>query len=135
MEHNDNLVAVITAESAAISAGAADILLERVRQITEKGYDDQHDDQHNSGELAMAAACYAAYPFHIYEVSKTVSVVNIENGFRFTDPWPFHFDFDKRPAADQRRLLVMAGAFIAAEIDRLDRIEARADEVPEGAAA
>lgn len=36
-----------------------DILAERQRQISEKGYDSAHDDKHAPGELATAAAAYA----------------------------------------------------------------------------
>jgi len=114
---------------------------ERVRQVAVEGYDSAHDDAHSQGELAMAACCYAG-PHKIYEMIKT------PRGVAFVDPWPFspveaergYFDWDKRkqfakgniPLAhedmsmEQRiELLIKAGALIAAEIDRLKRLEDR----------
>lgn len=36
------------------------IAAERTRQIEREGYTPEHDDTHDGGELALAAACYAA---------------------------------------------------------------------------
>lgn len=111
--------------------GVEMIMSERGRQIEIKGYDEDHDDQHDSGELAMAAACYAA-PDRIYVLSRSD-----EEGVSFDDPWPWDEDDDMRrtdtgkilpntgtPATsteDRIDQLAKAGALIAAEIDRLRR--------------
>src|SRR6476620_5471435 len=42
--------------------GLERIAAERKRQIEFKGYDAKHDDEHATGELAMAAMCYAMLP-------------------------------------------------------------------------
>jgi len=42
-----------------IVAAWYDVQAERQRQVSEEGWTHQHDDGHNAGELAAAAACYA----------------------------------------------------------------------------
>ena len=104
---------------------------ERERQIKVKGWTTTHDDDHTEGELASAAVCYAS-PLLIYQCEKLV------NGVGFVDPWPRYWDdeWDKRgrnqndelvpnnQASPEKRIrdLVKAGALIAAEIDRLQRV-------------
>lgn len=111
---------------------------ERRRQIEKEGFDANHDAQHYSGELAMAAICFAA-PKKIY-----FNAWAPHGGFLFEDPFPEQWDltWDKRleysldmPDTDVNEipdpanytpeqridLLVKAGALIAAEIDRLQR--------------
>ncbi|MEG2267851.1 MAG: DUF550 domain-containing protein, partial [Acinetobacter sp.] len=39
-------------------SAANDIIAERQRQISEEGWTPEHDDEHDKGELAMAAVCY-----------------------------------------------------------------------------
>lgn len=106
--------------------GVERIAEERARQVAQEGYSAQHDDDHGDGAIAAAAACYAA-PFRIYALDEHAA------GLHFGDPWPWSSDYDKRPyrgnvpdpesaTPEQRlRLLVKAGALIAAEIDRLLR--------------
>lgn len=117
------------------STGADLIAAERERQVAEENWTPEHDDGHTKGELAMAAACYAA-PTRIY-IER-----GLLNGHGFADPWPFPpiaslsgryaGDWDKRKSGnvvkdmptegeDRIRFLVKAGALIAAEIDRLQR--------------
>lgn len=80
---------------------------ERLRQRREEGWTDKHDDGHDAGELADAAACYAlGKP---WEIIKQL--------------WPWSADWWK--PTDKRRNLIKAGALIVAEIERLDRIEDR----------
>ena len=106
---------------------------ERLRQISEEGWTPEHDDEHGDGSLAMAAACYAA-PKQLYEsVEKARCVI-------YQDPWPKSWldRYDKRYTyesgntlpppntySESKRidLLVKAGALIAAEIDRRQRLE------------
>jgi hypothetical protein len=108
------------------------IAAERKRQIEVEGWTPEHDDEHECGELALAAALYATpIPLHEVEVKR--------GGVVWIDPWPWQDSvegprgeaftinaWDKRPkkmpTPDQRlRMLVKAGALIAAEIDRLQR--------------
>jgi hypothetical protein len=105
--------------------GAMLVVLERQRQIAEEGYTAEHDAGVTcmNGQLAMAAACYAA-PQPLFKEFRH------ETGTQFTDPWPWALKTDKRPREDglalktptrdeRIRLLVKAGALICAEIDRL----------------
>jgi hypothetical protein len=110
--------------------GATLIAEERQRQIEVEGWTPEHDAQHNKGELALVAALYAT-PITLYELKKT------SDGVLYKDPWPW-FDtieqpryndgstyqvkaWDKRKIHNKLRKLVIAGALIAAEIDRLQR--------------
>jgi len=119
--------------------GAELITQERERQMSEEGWDAEHDDVHTNGELALVAALYAT-PIPLF------SKVNLgKDQLSFIDPWPW-FDtvevtrygdglttqvpaWDKRKKHSKLRKLVIAGALIAAEIDRLQRAEARGNEV------
>jgi hypothetical protein len=88
--------------------GAQRIADERQRQIRAEGYTPEHDDEHECGELAEAAGCYA---------------------LRVDHHWPMEWEcvhLRAQPTPAQRiRELEKAGALIAAEIDRLLRAEAR----------
>lgn len=86
------------------------IARERWRQVEEKGYTAEHDDGHVRDELADAAAFYAISDKHRY---------------RLLGSWPFEPGGLMRKRQYSRiRQLAIAGAFIAAEIDRLKRLEA-----------
>lgn len=114
------------------SIGVERILAERKRQVEGESWSEGHDDTHTSGELAWAAACYAAPD------SVLVSRSSSSRGFYFVDPWPWDQTWDKRTPRDPKRRealqlpprteralrireLEKAGALIAAEIDRLVR--------------
>ncbi len=106
-------------------SGIDRIAAERLRQLERECYSAAHDDERNdAGELAIAAACYAAYSagLPLYKERRCSGIVE------FRDPWPWQDEYDKRgPDADRIGLLVKAGALIAAEIDRLER---RTKKVP-----
>lgn len=87
--------------------GAEAIAAERQRQIEQEGWTPEHDDLHRRGEIAQAAACYAA--------SAGRKELNPPEAWPFDDAW-------WKPK-DRRSDLIRAGALIAAEIDRLDRAE------------
>jgi len=89
---------------------------ERQRQVSYEGWSPEHDDLHDKGELAMAAACYAA-PEQVY----TVKVRNDFYGFH--DAWPWDKGWDKRDKHDRQKQLVIAGALVIAELERLSRIK------------
>ena len=92
---------------------ALEILTERFRQISDEGWSlDRDDDEHDAGELADAAACYA--------LGKPWEIVK--------QLWPWSQMWWK--PTDKRRNLVKAGALIVAEIERLDRVEKGQD--PDG---
>ena len=76
---------------------------ERKRQI-EKGFDVAHDDTHINGELAAAAAAYAQ--------------VGCYDLYPFDNPDKFKENQETMTRVQQ---LVVAGAFIVAEIERLMR--------------
>lgn len=113
------------------TSGTDRIAIERVRQIEVEGYGHAHDDVHDDGSLAMAAACYAANAAceRIYVKREYAA------GLSFDDPWPWEDRFDARPhdgnvlkdPTDEQaiRMLEKAGALIAAEIDRLLRAQSR----------
>lgn len=87
------------------------IAWERHRQIMEEGFDPQHDDTHVEGELRWAMYCYA-----------------IRNSSNSNPPqgWPWDVASWK-PSPLEVQNLVKAGALIAAEIDRLLRLQAPPD--------
>ena len=110
--------------------GVLRIGAERQRQIDEEGWTADHDDEHDEGEMVWAAVCYAA-PRAVYRCSGFEEDPHSRGGnqIRFCDPWPWSRGWDKRtkhaPNRTQRiRELEKAGALIAAEIDRLLRLQA-----------
>ncbi|NIR76755.1 MAG: hypothetical protein GWN53_17140 [Gammaproteobacteria bacterium] len=98
-----------------MKTGAERIAAERRRQMEEEGWDSDHDDSHHGGELALAAAAYAAAPQRLYQKVERRDVVS------FRDAWPWEPGWDKRDKHGEIRRLEIAGALIAAEIDRLLR--------------
>lgn len=91
------------------SDGARAIELERVEQ--RKLWGDDHDDEHEQSELLYAAICYAQFRLDDRHYPPE----------RVPDAWPFEPE-NWHAHRDRRRNLVKAGALIAAEIDRLDRL-------------
>lgn len=89
------------------------IMRERNRQLNEEGWDTSHDDAHDMGELARAAACYAV-PRDYRTLDRSFVGIPIE--------WPFEDKWWKPTPEVRIRELVKAGALIAAEIDRLQRL-------------
>lgn len=88
------------------------IAAERQRQIDQEDFSHEHDDCHDEGELARAAACYA-FPI-------------IPGPHDLPIGWPTDWDADWwKPSDDPIRNLAKAGALIAAEIDRLLRMSDR----------
>ena len=106
--------------------GIERIATERNRQIKDHGFTEKHDNCHYEGDLAKAAACYAAY-----SAGLRILVYDDNNEpytHRFVDPFPWDEVDDARPDVIENtkqriRLLEKAGALIAAEIDRLIRDE------------
>lgn len=102
---------------------------ERRRQILAEGHTPENDDALADGQLAQAAALYAA----------PCPLVNVQH----VEPWPAGIE-DKRPGVEgdaipgallppavRIKLLAKAGALIAAEITRLQRAEEAAQNQSE----
>lgn len=107
----DEALAIFTIES------VRDVLRERIRQISEEGYTDEHDDKYLPGQLAEAAGCYALAD----QMEHKVSGIPMKTS-AFTRLWPW------APAAfvkrGQRRNWVIAAALLLAAIDQYDRAHA-----------
>lgn len=87
--------------------GAWDIYEERLRQVTEEGFSSKHDDQWDAEELVQAAKVYIDENYPFYDAPM----------------WPYRWDRKwHKPSKDPIRNLIKAGALIAAEIDRLRRL-------------
>lgn len=93
-------------ENESSSFGAEAIKRERLRQVTEEGWTPEHDDsEHNHEELAVRAAELA------------LAGTSVELSLFAEDAWGL---IEKHP--NRIRRLEIAGALIAAEIDRLARV-------------
>lgn len=108
-------------ETNEFTPGTVLIEAERTRQIKNEGYTSEHDHEHDAGELADAAACYACFAS---EMIRNPSMGELEEpltaNFKGLLSWPWE-NIDFKPTQDPIRALVKAGALIAAEIDRLQR--------------
>lgn len=98
---------------------------ERSRQVNSEGWSSEHDDEHEDGSLADAAACYAATT-RAFKAEEFAGV-----GYKpytaYSDLWPGSWaDHWFKPKKSRRRKLVIAAALIVAEIERLDRAESQA---------
>lgn len=100
--------------------GIESIAAERQRQIDAEDWTPEHDDEHDDGSLAQAAACYAA-PSQLLVDGAGVIVQPIEHDEILPLGWPESWNTYWWKPKDRRYDLVRAGALIAAEIDRLDR--------------
>lgn len=94
-------------------SGVELIKQERTRQIEKEKWSPDHDDEHCTGSLALAAATYAI-PDHIRKFK-------IWNETLQEKLWPWSPGWFKSNKEDRIRDLVKAGALCAAEIDRLQR--------------
>ncbi|VTR01520.1 hypothetical protein [Pseudomonas aeruginosa] len=108
-----------------------DVQAERRRQVEAEGWTPEHDDEHDSGELAAAGAAYALHAAdHLNPYSQG------DGGDEAPSCWPWHDGIAGRgegpektePAwwkpSTPRRDLVKACALALAEIERLDRAAA-----------
>lgn len=95
------------------------IAQERFRQMAKEGWTQKHDDSHRRKQLAHAADSYLAVHIH---PSGDGTFGGSETGPTYNWPWSEKW---WKPSDDPIRNLVKAGALIAAEIDRLQRLQSR----------
>jgi hypothetical protein len=101
------------------------ITKERTRQIQSEGWSADHDDSHTSQQLSKAAECYimvAREEIKLPRAAKAIELGRIYAPDATRALWPWYDDWWK-PSQDPIRNLVKAGALIAAEIDRLQRLK------------
>lgn len=107
----------------AIADGVDLIAAERRRQMTAEGWTPEHDDAHDGGALALAAATYATPAPHRRMVPRSTSIGGLlDRGdavWQQPETWPWAPGSWK--PCDRVRELVKAGALLAAEIDRIRR--------------
>ncbi|EAA4710335.1 DUF550 domain-containing protein [Salmonella enterica subsp. diarizonae] len=103
--------------SQSLTDALRDVIVERQRQVSVKGWTPEHDDTYTCGELSGAAISY---------------IEPMEAVFY----WPAEWHDDSFKPSDERRNLVKATALLLAEIERLDRISAASalSEVSDGKA-
>ena len=82
-----------------------------MKRVIDKGHTAEKDDKHVDSELAIAGSIYAM-------PKKMKSEIEAHEYFPF-------YDGNYKPYSDRRDELALAGALIAAEIDRLNRVEER----------
>lgn len=129
-----------------IKSGVELIAEERQRQIEKEGWTNLHDSEyHASMQLSGAAGCYIANAInkfyeedikrhgekarfqYKYDAELDFLVNDGDRGDRrlskggWKDGWPWGEEWDKRKKHDKLRSLVIAGALVAAEIDRLNK--------------
>jgi hypothetical protein len=97
------------------------IAKERQRQIEQENWTPEHDDDHTYGDLAVVAATLAC------DGTDAVVIDPLERGTA-DDPWGLIKKHGYQGGADPIRKLSIAGALIAAEIDRLLRASRTAHE-------
>lgn len=113
--------APIPVQEDALTKAVRDVLAERLRQVSVEGYDAEHDDAHELGEIGALAALYLMPDgARSWDVSSTgygdtLSEALLPNGWSL-------------PAmgGDPREDAVKGVAFGLAELERLDRAAARA---------
>ena len=103
-----------------MKSGTELIAAERTRQITKEGWTRSHDDQHASGEMNDAAISYAMAAAKQARGNGGAEYLKSLQSAAMV-PWPWEAEWWK-PDDDPIRNLVKAGALIAAEIDRLQRL-------------
>lgn len=91
--------------SQSLTDALRDVIAERQRQVSVKGWTPEHDDTYTCGELSGTAISY---------------IEPMEAVFY----WPAEWHDDSFKPSDERRNLVKATALLLAEIERLDRISA-----------
>jgi len=115
------LRATVDFSALGLAQAIVDVAKERQRQIEVEGWTPEHDDIVNSsGELAVAAACYA-HPFPLADPLERLT----PNGMRVPKAWPWDDEWWKPVSfvglPEERRRLVKSAALLIAAIEQLDR--------------
>ncbi|RQM44550.1 hypothetical protein EHZ19_28285 [Paraburkholderia bannensis] len=110
-----------TAPTERMSDAARDVLAERARHVSVEGWTPEHDDEHDSGELADAAAAYA-----LHASGWTESMPR--------EVWPADWSQTWWKPTTPRRDLVKATSLLIAEIERIDRAARKAEIERSGSA-
>jgi hypothetical protein len=94
-----------------------EVAAERQRQIEVEGWTADHDDTHTHEEMALAAAMYAlpAFARNLF--------IGMNGDTILERLWPWEIKWWK--PEKRRRNLIKAAALLVAEIERLDRFEAK----------
>lgn len=95
---------------------------ERLRQMAMEGYSPDHDDSHDNGELRDAAWSYLDFLRVTHLCGEVIGI---------PAQWPWETESFKCDPENPVRALVKAGALIAAEIDRLERLAATESDAPD----
>lgn len=107
-------------EGLGISGGVmAEIHAER-RQVEQKGWTPEHDDEHACDEIAALACFYAMPPAARDWDASSTGYGQTLGAAILPEDWVAE-------VGDRRRELVKSGALIVAEIQRLDRAEKRTE--------
>ena len=98
--------------------GTQMIAAERERQQAVEGWTPEHDDLHVDAEMTAAACCYASLARRQADgvIQSRAENIGPSSGWPWEQAW-------WKPSDDPIRNLVKAGALIAAEIDRLQRLK------------
>lgn len=105
-------------QAAGWTRAVTSVVAERQRQIKAEGYTAEHDDKHDSGELAGAAACYARH----VNARSWVFLQDRFDAYRnepVPNAWPL--DAASWKPRSPREDMVKATALGLAEIERMDR--------------
>lgn len=111
MNHNQN-------QTLSMVKVIEEIAKERTRQVEQEGWTSEHDDQHDPGELAGAAAAYSLYTaneLHPNSQGDGFDAEHLPPGWCWEPAW-------FKPTTP-RRNLIKAAALIVAEIERIDRTD------------
>lgn len=120
-QHERIVAALSPAGGGVVTDAAREVLAERKRQISAEGWTPEHDDEHEWGELAGAAGYYA---LHV-NARGWVYPERPEDYQCEPAPGSWPWDAEWWKPSSPRRDLVKAGALILAEIERIDRANAK----------
>lgn len=95
-----------------------EIATERARQVGVEGFTAKHDDEHDDGSMARAAAAYA-YAGSLHDLHR--AGVEHKDATITGSIWPWNWDWTWWKPKTPRQDLIRAAALIVAEIERLDR--------------
>lgn len=110
-----DLIAIVAQQASQLSDALRDVVAERHRQVEQEGHGPEHDDAYPNGEIAAYAAFYAMPP-----AAREWPATETGYGATFGEAI-VPSDWTAPKTGERRRELVMAGALILAEIERIDR--------------